>query len=66
MGERAGASAPAWAEWAENRIAAAEPHARALGIDSAQDDVRRLVTDSGSERLRRAAGAVGPPTSVVR
>lgn len=50
----------------EDLLAAAEPHARALGIDGAQDDARRLVTDSGSERQRRAAAAAGPPTSVVR
>ncbi len=49
----------------EDLLTAAEPHARALRIDGALDDARRLVTDSGSERQRRAAPPSGALTSVV-
>jgi carboxylate-amine ligase len=49
----------------EHLLTAAEPHARALHIDGALDDVRRLAADPGSERQRRAAGSSGPPTAVV-
>ncbi len=43
----------------------AEPHARALHIDAALDDARRLAADPGSDRQRRAAAAAGLPTAVV-
>lgn len=50
----------------EDLLAVAEPHARALHIDGALDDARRLAADPGSDRQRRAAAASGPPTAVIR
>jgi gamma-glutamyl:cysteine ligase YbdK (ATP-grasp superfamily) len=45
----------------EPLLAAAEPHVRALHIDAAVDDARRLAADSGSERQRQATHGLTKP-----